>query len=271
MRFKVVLLQFGSNESSHWWTWELSPLSTVLLKNHFSISNCFAFLALHPTPEGTYISTFYSFFSCQLRHILSCQKAPCLLQTAFSTYWIHKIGKKITSNHCTPCKKKINYSTYNELCILFSISYDVHDICTQSCMHHFMLLWLAFLFLYPRSKPPTLEQIRVKPWISWESVWETMNSFVFLCAFFHLTVSGPRRCIALPVVYRVTVVPRHTPHSSHLVAMATGHCTLEDKITHRHRSPVNESYLKLYLSMSRLISQTGPQVKVQLSRAWVSL
>lgn len=97
--------------------------------------------------------------------------------------------------------------------------------------------------------------------------------------FFYLTISGPRRSIALSVIYCVTVVPRHTPNSSHLVAMATGHRTLKDKITHIHthaqtqeeRSPVNRKLSQTLSKYVKVDILDGASVKVQLSGAWVRL
>lgn len=72
---------------------------------------------------------------------------------------------------------------------------------------------------------------------------------LYMMSFAHLAVSRPCCSIALSVIYRVTVVPRHTPNSSHLVAMATGHCTLKGKVTHKHEKP---SYLQA-ISNSRYV------------------
>lgn len=48
----------------------------------------------------------------------------------------------------------------------------------------------------------------------------------------YLTVSGPQGSVALSVIYRVTVGPRHAPDGPHLVAVATGHRTLEGNKKH---------------------------------------
>ncbi len=107
-----------------------------------------------------------------------------------------------------------------------------------------------------------------------------MSSLKFV--FCYLTVSGPRRCIALSVIYCVTVVSRNTPDGSHLVAMATGHRTLrerEKKITHMHthrqtqeeRSPVNRKLSQTLSKCVKVDILEGASVKVQLSRAQVRL
>lgn len=138
-----------------------------------------------------------------------------IVNSDFQTYWKHKNRMKTTFNsYKFSSEIQING---NEPCVLLHLSCcTVYYIWIHSCVQHLMLF---VLFIYPNSKPPSLAHIRVKPWM------------IF---FFYLTVSGPRRSIALSVIYCVTVGPRHTPNSSHLVAVATGHRTLKHKITHIH-------------------------------------
>ncbi len=178
------------------------------------------------------------------------KRAPLILHSNFQTYWKHEIGVKITFNQYTPCKEcgqgNFPKTNYNESCLhpdLIWCIWHLHSIqqATFSCCSSFMT---CILFLYPKSKPPTPGQIslNLECW-----TFGYLSSLKCVSIFFYLTVSGPRRSIALSVIYCVTVVPRHTPNSSHLVAMATGHRTLKDKITHIHThaqtqeesSPVN--------------------------------
>lgn len=78
----------------------------------------------------------------------------------------------------------------------------------------------------------------------------------------YLTVSGPQGSVALSVIYRVTVGPRHAPDGSHLVAVATGHRTLRGNKKHTpmrtdsqtQRVQWTAGNLQLYLSVSELTS-----------------